>query len=100
VLWSDRRRGGLWWRLPVVLAGVAMPVVGFGSLNPFPDDPDGVGFYSRAAGAGARHVGVNPQSPRHLEGGAGAWAGDQPHWKLLVGGPLYRDQRKSGRWTP
>jgi amino acid transporter len=46
LLWSDRDRGGLWWRLPVVLAGVAVPILSFdGSLNPFPDDPNDNALY-------------------------------------------------------
>jgi amino acid transporter len=53
LLWSDRERGGLWWRTPVVLAGVAVPILAFdGSLNPFPDHPNDYGFYFACAGLG------------------------------------------------
>ena len=53
LLWSDRDRAGLWWRVPVVLAGVAVPSLSFdGSLNPFPDPPNDVGFYFACAGLG------------------------------------------------
>jgi amino acid transporter len=57
LLWSDRDQGGLWWRLPVVLAGVAVPILSFdGSLNPFPDHPDDIGFYLGCAALGLSAV--------------------------------------------
>jgi amino acid transporter len=53
LLWSDRGQGGLWWRLPVVLAGVAVPILSFrGFLVPFPDPPNDTGFYFACAGLG------------------------------------------------
>ncbi len=53
LLWSDRRRGGLWWRVPAVLAGVAVPILSFnGSLDPFPDDPMDNAVYFACAGLG------------------------------------------------
>jgi amino acid transporter len=53
LLWADRGRGGLWWRLPVVLAGAAVPILSFrGSLVPFPDPPNDTGFYFACAGLG------------------------------------------------
>jgi amino acid transporter len=53
LIWSERARGGLWWRAPVVLAAVAVPILSFdGSLNPFPDEPNDVGVYFAAAGLG------------------------------------------------
>jgi amino acid transporter len=53
LLWSDRDRGGLWWRLPVVLAGVAVPILSFdGSLNPFPDEPNDTGVFLACAALG------------------------------------------------
>jgi hypothetical protein len=53
LLWSDRERGGLWWRLPVVLAGVAVPILSFnGSLNPFPDEPNDTGIFLACAALG------------------------------------------------
>jgi hypothetical protein len=57
LLWSDRDQGGLWWRLPVVLAGVAVPILLFdGSLSPFPDHPDDIGFYLGCAALGLSAV--------------------------------------------
>jgi len=53
LLWAERERGGLWWRVPVVLAGVAVPILSFdGSLNPFPDEPNDIGVYFACAGLG------------------------------------------------
>jgi amino acid transporter len=53
LLWFDRERGGLWWRVPIVLAGVAVPILSFdGSLNPFPDAPNDNAFYFACAGLG------------------------------------------------
>jgi amino acid transporter len=53
LLWCGRDQGGLWWRLPVVLAGVAVPILSFdGALNPFPDDPNDNAFYFACAGLG------------------------------------------------
>jgi amino acid transporter len=53
LLWSDRRRGGLWWRVPAVLAGVAVPILSFnGSLEPFPDHPMDNAVYFACAGLG------------------------------------------------
>jgi amino acid transporter len=53
LIWSDRGRGGLWWRLPVVLAAVAVPILSFrGSLIPFPNPPNDNGFYFACAGLG------------------------------------------------
>jgi len=53
LLWSDREQGGLWWRAPVVLAGVAVPILSFdGSLNPFPHPPNDAGFYFACAALG------------------------------------------------
>jgi hypothetical protein len=53
LLWADRGQGGLWWRLPVVLAGVAVPILSLrGSLVPFPDPPNHTGFYFACAGLG------------------------------------------------
>jgi amino acid transporter len=53
LLWSDRERGGLWWRVPLVLAGIAVPILSFdGALNPFPDDPNDNAFYFACAGLG------------------------------------------------
>jgi hypothetical protein len=57
LLWSDRERGGLWWRVPVVLAGVAVPILSLdGALNPFPDDPNDIGVYVACAGLGLSAV--------------------------------------------
>lgn len=55
-LWSDRDRGGLWWRLPVVLAGLAVPILSVdGSLNPFRDDPNDNAVY-------VAYVGLDPRA--------------------------------------
>jgi amino acid transporter len=53
LLWSDRGRDAPWWRVPVVLVGVTVPILAFnGSLNPFPDDPMDNAFYFACAGLG------------------------------------------------
>jgi amino acid transporter len=47
---SDPDRDGLWWRLPVVLVAVAVPILSFdGSLNPFPTYPNDIAVYFAAA---------------------------------------------------
>jgi amino acid transporter len=53
LLWLDRYRGGLWWRLPLLLTAVAVPILSFdGSLNPFPEAPNDRGVYFACAGLG------------------------------------------------
>lgn len=53
LLWSDRARAGLWWRGPLVLTGIAVPILSFdGSLNPFPDHPDDVAVLFAGAALG------------------------------------------------
>ncbi|HEX5192846.1 MAG TPA: APC family permease [Solirubrobacteraceae bacterium] len=51
--WTDSDRRRLWWRIPVVLIAIAVPVLSFdGSLNPFPQYPDDIAVYAAAAGVG------------------------------------------------
>lgn len=53
LLWSDRERGGLWWRVPIVLIAVAVPILSFdGSLNPLPDAPNDTAVYLACAALG------------------------------------------------
>ncbi len=41
LLWADRREGGVWWKVIVVLIGLATPILAFkGSLDPFPAFPN------------------------------------------------------------
>jgi hypothetical protein len=50
LLLADRARGGLWWKLPVVLAALVVPILSFdGSLNPFPRYPNDIGAFLAAA---------------------------------------------------
>lgn len=50
VLVVEHRPRQLWWRLPVVLVALAVPVLSFdGSLNPFPAYPNDLGVYFAAA---------------------------------------------------
>jgi amino acid transporter len=53
LLCAGRERGGAWWKVPVVLVGMAVPVLAFdGSLNPFPAYPDNVAVYVASAAVG------------------------------------------------
>jgi amino acid transporter len=46
LVWQSRAEGGLWWKLPAVLAGLATPILAFkGSLDPFPAYPLYIGFW-------------------------------------------------------
>jgi amino acid transporter len=48
---GDRR--ALWWRIPIVLAAIAVPILSFdGSLSPFPAYPNDVAIYFAAAAVG------------------------------------------------
>jgi len=41
LVWDSRKGPGVWWRLAVVLIGLAAPILAFkGSLDPFPDYPN------------------------------------------------------------
>ena len=42
LLWQSRaQEGGLWWKVPAVLIGLAAPILAFkGSLDPFPAYPN------------------------------------------------------------
>jgi amino acid transporter len=47
---ADQARSRLWWRVPVVLAAVAVPILSFdGSLNPLPAYPNSIAVYFAAA---------------------------------------------------
>jgi hypothetical protein len=47
---AEPARGRLWWRVPVVLTAVAVPILSFdGSLNPFPAYPNDVAVYFAGA---------------------------------------------------
>jgi amino acid transporter len=53
LLRGERAASGLWWRVPIVLAALAVPILSFdGSLNPFPTYPNSVGVYFAAASVG------------------------------------------------
>jgi len=53
LLRAEGARGGLWWKLPVVLAAIAVPVLSFdGSLNPLPAYPNDIGVYFAAVSVG------------------------------------------------
>ena len=40
LVWRSRETGGLWWKLPAILVGLATPILAYdGSLNPFPTYP-------------------------------------------------------------
>lgn len=46
----DGRSRGLWWRLPVVLVALAVPILSLvGSLDPFPAYPNEIAVYLAAA---------------------------------------------------
>jgi amino acid transporter len=52
LLRSDSNRDALWWRLPLVLVAVSVPILSFdGSLNPFPTYPNDIAVYFAAASA-------------------------------------------------
>jgi amino acid transporter len=41
LVWDSRKGPGVWWRLAVVLVGLAAPILAFkGALDPFPDYPN------------------------------------------------------------
>lgn len=51
LLYAERARGGLGWKVPVVLVALSVPILSFdGSLNPFPAYPNDVGVYFAAGG--------------------------------------------------
>lgn len=53
LLRAQRDEPGLWWKLPVVLAALAVPILSFdGSLNPFPAYPNDIAVYFAAASVG------------------------------------------------
>jgi hypothetical protein len=52
LLWSDRPRGGLWWRLPVALAGRGPDPVLRRRAEPVPEAPNDRGVYFACAGLG------------------------------------------------
>jgi amino acid transporter len=53
LVWTGGDRRRIWWRMPVVLIAIAVPVLSFdGSLNPFPGYPDDIAVYTAAAGVG------------------------------------------------
>lgn len=57
LLRADAGRRGWWWKLPVVLVSIAVPVLSLdGSLNPFPDHPNDVAVYFAAATVGVAIV--------------------------------------------
>ena len=75
LLWAEPDRGGLWWRLPLVLAGLAVPVLAFdGSLNPFPAHPNDIAVYFACAGLGASvlwYAALRILRPEAVRGAAG-----------------------------
>ena len=45
LIWKDRASGGLAWKIPVVLAGLATPILAYkGSLDPWPSYPNNRGI--------------------------------------------------------
>ncbi len=49
LLQAERGRGGVWWKFPVMLTAIAVPILSFdGSLNPFPGFPNDIGVYLAA----------------------------------------------------
>jgi len=45
LVWRSRGEGGLWWKVPVVLGGVATPILAYGgSLDPWPAYPNNRGI--------------------------------------------------------
>jgi amino acid transporter len=46
LVWRSRAEGGLWWKLPALVAALATPILAFyGSLNPWPDWPSSLAIY-------------------------------------------------------
>lgn len=63
--WETRATGGLWWKLPAVLAGLAVPILAYkGSLDPWPDYPNNRAIIFALVTLGARRSRV-----RRGEGG-------------------------------